>query len=157
MPSKLHLLAFGSLLLSLLALAGGGCASTSGSDSTSFASVTIQGHTVEEIASATARVFRENGYSGGDTGDNQMIFRKAGSKMNDLAYGGFAGSYYGEKTQVRVKAEIINLQGGSCRLRCQAYMVRGAGDSFFEEEQMLARIRSGKYQSMLDQVAKKLK
>jgi hypothetical protein len=36
-------------------------------------------------------------------------------------------------------------------------MVNGAGDSFFEEEHRLANFRSGPYQNILDEVAKRLK
>ncbi len=77
--------------------------------------------------------------------------------MNNLAYEGVAGSYYGAKTLVRVKAEIVGIGGGSHRLQCQAYMVRDAGDSFFEEEQKLTSLRSRPYQSLLNKVAKKFK
>jgi hypothetical protein len=58
---------------------------------------------------------------------------------------------------VRVKVDIVSLSGDSQRLQCQAYIVRNAGDSFFEDEQRLANIRSGPYQSLLNKVAKQLK
>lgn len=157
MLSRSPYLVMNALLAALLALACIGCKSMSGPASASFASVTIKGHSVDEIASVTAQVFQEDGYTGGASGNGQMVFQKEGSKMNNLAYEGVAGSYYGAKTLVRVKADIVGIGSGSHRLQCQAYMVRDAGDSFFEEEQKLTSIRSRPYQSLLNKVAKKLK
>ena len=42
-------------------------------------------------------------------------------------------------------------------LQCQAYVVKDAGDSFFEDEQKLANVRRGPYQSLLNKVANQLK
>ena len=52
--------------------------------------------------------------------------------------------------------ELVDLGGGSYRLQCQAYMVSGAGDSFFENEFAKTHIRSGPYRSLLSKVAKEL-
>jgi hypothetical protein len=85
-----------------------------------------------------------------------LLFQKEGTRANSLAYNGITGAYYGATTLVRVKGEIVDLGGGSLRLQCQTYMVRNAGDSFFEEETRLTNVRSGPYQNMLDEVAKRL-
>jgi hypothetical protein len=77
--------------------------------------------------------------------------------MTNLAYEGVVGTHEGAQTLVRVKMDLVNLGSGSYRLQCQAYVVRGAGDAFFEEEQRLANVRSGPYQSLLNKVAKQLK
>jgi hypothetical protein len=66
-----------------------------------------------------------------------------------------AATQAGSITLVRVKADVVSLGTDTFRLQCQAYVVRGAGDSFFEEEQRLANIRSGPYQSLLNKVAKR--
>jgi hypothetical protein len=144
-----------ALLGVLLLLAGSGCGLTKPSGA-SFASVTIKGHTPEEIARATVRVFEEDGYRGGSMPGHPMVFQKEGSRMSDIAYGGVADTFYGAKTMVRVKVDIVKLGEASHRLQCQAYMVRDAGDSFFEDEQKLANIRRGPYQSLLNQVARQL-
>jgi hypothetical protein len=152
--SRLSPLAFLAALGSLLALAGVGCQTASPS---SFASVTIQGKPVQQIAAVTTQVFREAGYSGGGLGSSQMVFQKAGSQMTNLAYEGVVGTHYGQKTQVRVKVDIVSVGGGAHRLQCQAYIVRDAGDSFFEEETALTKVRSGPYKSLLKTVAERLK
>jgi hypothetical protein len=58
---------------------------------------------------------------------------------------------------VRVRAQLVDLGTGSSRLQCQAYMVRNASDSFFEDESALLNIRSVPYQSLLNKVAARLK
>jgi len=146
---------FGTLLAALLAFVGAGCGATKPSGA-SFASVTIKGHSKNDIARVTAQVFQEDGYRGGSMKGHPMVFQKEGSRMTDLAYGGVADTYYGAKTLVRVKVDIVTLGEDSHRLQCQAYVVKDAGDSFFEDEQKLANIRSGPYQSLLNKVAKQL-
>ena len=63
----------------------------------------------------------------------------------------------GAVTVVRVKVELIELGPSSQRLQAHAFMVSGAGDSFFEDEHKLADFRGRPYQRLLDEVAKRLK
>ena len=125
--------------------------------SASFASVKITGHSQDEIARVTTEVFVADGYRGGAVGPEQLLFEREGSRMSNIAYEGIANTHEGAQTVVRVKAEIVYLGADTHRLQCQAYMVRGAGQGVFEEEQRLANIRSGPYQSLLDKVAERLK
>ena len=141
--------------LSLLLLTG--CNSLHEPSSASFASVVIAAQPPEAIKTATEHVFAENGYANYPTGPTTMIFEKEGSRMNDIAYNGVVGTHYGQGTLVRVKTELVPLADGSFRLRCQAFMVRNAGDSFFAEEIRVKNFRSGPYQKLLDDVAKRLK
>jgi hypothetical protein len=154
MKKYIKLIAFLSLSL-MCGLFGAGC-HLGQPASASFASVTISGKSAGEIRDATIAVFRENGYQvfGSSQG---LTFEKEGTKANSIARDGLVGSHYGAVTIIRVRAELVDLGHGSQRLQCQAYMVSGAGDSFFEEEHRLANFRSGPYQDLLDEVAKKLK
>ena len=124
--------------------------------SASFASVIISGKSAGEIRDATVAVFRENGYQVFASAQG-LIFEKEGTKANSIAYDGFVGSHYGAVTIIRVRVELVDLGNGAQRLQCQTYMVSGAGDSFFENESRLANFRSGPYQDLLDEVAKRLK
>jgi hypothetical protein len=144
-------------LVPLLLLIGTGCGSLSEPSSSSFASVKIKGHSPEAIAGVTTQVFLAEGYDGGGSITTSMTFRKEGSRMSNLAYEGVVHSYYGARTEMRVKVEIVGLQRGVYRLQCQAYTVTGVGDSFYEEERRVSHMRRGPYQSMLDKVAKQLK
>jgi hypothetical protein len=154
LPSRLlTLTSFTLAAVLVMMLTGCGATKPSGA---SFASVTIKGHSKDEIARVTAQVFQEEGYVGGSMKGHPMVFQKDASRMTDLAYQGVVDTHYGAKTVVRVKMDLVNLGGDSHRLQCQAYVVRNAGDGFFEEEQRLANIRSGPYQSLLNKVAKRL-
>jgi hypothetical protein len=132
-----------------------GCGSTK-PQSASFASVVIHNHSPQEVETVAGQVFRENGYAGGPAGPMTLLFQKEGTRANSLAYNGITDTYYGAQTVVRVRAEMVDLGGGSLRLQCQTYMVRNAGDSFFEEETRLSNLRGGPYQNTLDEIAKRL-
>ena len=148
---------FAVLFSLVLLLPGAGCGTLGGPGSASFASVTIQNHSPEEIAAATARVFGAEGYAGGLSNTGQLVFQKEASRATTLSREGLVATHEGSQTANRVRAEIVPLSGGSYRLQCQAYVVRGAGDSFFEDEVRLTNMRSGPYQSLLNKVAKQLK
>jgi len=143
-------------LLTLLALISGGCR-LGQPGSASFASVTITGKSADEICKTTAAVFQEEGYRVRALTPSQMVFDKEGTQGQSLAYGGVVDTYYGSTTVVRVKAELVNLGAGKSRLQCQAYMVRNANDSFFQDESRLVNARSEPYQRLLNKVAKQLK
>jgi hypothetical protein len=144
------------ILLSGLLMLVIGCHSTK-PGSASFASVVIHNRSLPEVQQATMQVFREDGYAGAPIGADGMIFEKEGSRLNDIAYNGVIGTHYGQRSAIRVKSQIVDLGGNSWRLQCQAFTVRDAGDSFFAEEIPMTNIRSGPFQSLLNQVAKRLK
>ena len=146
--------AFCLMFLSLIL--GAGCG-TGKPASASFASVNIPGKTPEDICKTSAAVFQEDGYVVRMLTPASMVFEKEGTKGQSLAYGGVVDTYYGSTTVVRVRAQLVDIGAGSYRLQCKAYMVRKAGDSFFEDESPLTNIRSGPYQKLLNKVAKQLK
>lgn len=141
----------------LLALLFAGCKSVSGPGSASFASVNIKERTPAEIHAATGDVFREDGYRGAQTGAMQMLFEKEASRLTTLSRDGLIATSEGARTIERVKTELVDLGGGVYRLQCDAFLVSGAGDSFFENEVRKTNLRSGPYQSLLNKVARKLK
>jgi hypothetical protein len=141
----------------LLALALAGCKSASGPGSASFASVTIKNHTPAEIHAAAGEVFREDGYAGAQTAPDRMLFEKEASRLASLSRDGLVATQGGARTIERVRTELVDLGGGTYRLQCQAFMVSGAGDSFFENEVAKTHLRAGPYRSLMNKVAKKLK
>ena len=147
----------GFLSLSLVCgLFSTGCRSLSEPASASFASVTISARSAEQIRDVAVAVFREKGYPASASSQG-LIFEKEATRGNTLARDGLVATQAGARTIVRVRADLVDLGGGAQRLQCQAYMVSGAGDSFFEEEHRLANIRSGPYQDLLNEIAKRLK
>jgi hypothetical protein len=150
MTNLTRLLTTLALIPALLLIAGCGLTKQS---SASFASVTINGHTMKEIQDAAGQVFSADGYSV-MVRDNEMKFEKEGSRAAQLAYEGFADS---GPVDVRVLAQIVQLSESSYRFQCQAYIVKSPGDPVFEEVIKLQNIRSRPYQELCDKVAKKLK
>ena len=146
-------------LLSLALLCGllsTGCRSTGESGGGRFASIKINDQSTQAILAVAVAVFRENGYQTFSSADG-LICEKEGTRANTISRDGLVAAQAGARTLVRVRAKVEDLGSGSHRLQCQAYMVSGAGDSFFEEEHRLANFRSGPYQKLLDEVAKRLK
>jgi hypothetical protein len=148
------------LLLSILAIAcvavAAGCSSPGKPASASFASVVIKNRSAAQIRDTTVAVFREDGYAAFSFGQG-LVFDKEGSRLNTVSRDGLVGAQAGAVTIVRVKVELVELAPDSHRLQCHAFMVSGAGDSFFEDEHKLANYRSRPYQNLLDEVAKRLK
>lgn len=132
-----------------------GCSSLP--NSASFASVVIKNRSAEQISDTTVAVFAAGGYTGFATGLGQLIFTKEGSRLNTISRDGLYAAQQGASTFVRVEAELVELGPGSHRLQCRAFMVSGAGDSFFEEKHPLANFRSRPYQKLLNEVARRLK
>ena len=138
-------------------LSGAGCGSLGGAASGTFASVTIENHSPEEIAVAAAKVFGSDGYMDGPSRAGQLVFQKQASRATTFSREGLYATQQGAQTVNRVKLEVVPLSGGSaCRLQCQAYIVRDAG-ALLEDEVRLTSLRSGPYQSLLNQVKKQLK
>ena len=138
-------------------MAGAGCGSLGGPASASFASVTIEKHSLAEVASATAKVFAADGYRGGMSGASTMVFDKEASRATTLSREGVVDTHYGAQTVNRVKVEIVAVGETGYRVQCKAYVVRNAGDSILQEEVPLANFRSLPYQSLLTKVKKELK
>ena len=140
----------------LVALAAG-CRSFSGPGSASFASVVIEKQSPSAIREATEQVFRKAGYSSGPASAGGMVFDREASRWTTISREGLVAAQEGARTVERVRTELVDLGDGSYRLQCNAFMVTGGGDAFFQEEVQLTNLRSGPYQSLLNQVNKKLK
>jgi hypothetical protein len=153
-PGRSNLRALASIVLGVLLVAGCHLDKPAGA---SFASVIITGKTPDEVCKTTGAVFQEDGYMVRVLNPARMVFEKEGSRAQALAYGGVVDTHYGAVTLVRVRAELVDLGAGGQRLQCKAYMVRDAGSSFSEDESALLNFRSGPYQKLLDEVAKRLK
>ena len=128
-----------------------GCKSTEKPESAQFASVEIQGHTVEQIRSVTADVFHQHGYKAATGNLSSLVFEKEGSTMNNIAYGNWMGTGIAN----RAKINFVLLTGDAFRIECHAFLVRNKGE-VLEEEIPVKGIHSGVYQKMLNEIAKRL-
>jgi hypothetical protein len=86
-----------------------------------------------------------------------MIFEKEASRLATLSRDGLVATQGGARTIERVRTELVDLGGSTYRLQCQAFMVSGAGDSFFENEVAKTHLRAGPYRSLMKKIGKKLK
>jgi hypothetical protein len=134
-------------------LAGSGCQSTGDKSAGHFAAVEIRGNTPGQIGAMTGTVFQEHGFKETEPGFDRLVFEKPGSKMNNLAYGGWMGE---TPVWVRVKVSVVPIAEASFRLQCRAYLVQDKG-SPIEEEKRIGNMHRGQYQKMLEEVAGRLK
>jgi hypothetical protein len=146
---------FAGLLLVLAA----GCSSWNKPASESFASVLITNASPDEIHKATVKVFQEADYFSfySDPTQDLLVFEKEGTQGESYAYNGVVGTQYGQITLNRVKVRLVSRADGSCRLSCQAFIVRDAGSRLGGDEIRVSNLRSGPYQKLLDEVAERLK
>lgn len=144
------------LTVLLIALAGAGCGSLGNTSPGSFASVTIYNHSIDEIKEMTIRAFKEKGYAPGAPASEMLVFERNASGLTTVARDGLVAADAGARTVDRVKVQWNDVDSGGWRVYCQAYLVSGAGDSFFEEEHRLGNMRSRPYQEILDDVLKRL-
>jgi hypothetical protein len=138
-------------------LAGFGCKSLTEPGSASFASATIPNRTPAEIAEATIEVFAADGYRRGPaTPAGEMTFEKETSRATTMAREGVLATHYGAQTINVVRVQIVPLTENSHRLQCQAFMVKGGSDPFFQDQVPLSHARRGPYQALLDKVKQRL-
>jgi hypothetical protein len=143
--------------IALAAIVVTGCSSMGQPASASFASVQFSGKSAKEIRDTTMAVFREESFRVFIADSGQLVFDREGSRANAVARNGLVAAQAGSVTVVRVRADVVELAPATHRLHCQAYMVTDADDAFFEQEDRLANFRSGPYQKLLDEVARRLK
>jgi hypothetical protein len=140
-----------SLLVLFLGLGAVSCSSTR-EGSKPFAAVTLRGHDSLTIRRAVEAVFSEEGYVDASR-RGSWRYERGTSKMGQLLHGGW---FDDDGVRERVKLNLIPLSEGVYRLEAEAVMVRDAGDSFFEEEARMTRLKSGPYRKLLEEVEEQL-
>jgi hypothetical protein len=146
-----------ALVCLLLAWVTTSCGTLPGTNTTSFASVSIDNKSDDAIAVATAEVFLGNGFRGGVSQPGRLIFEKETSKATTFAREGIANTLSGAQTIQRACVDIVFVSTHSRRLQCQVVLVTGGSDPFFQDEIPISHLRSSPYQTMLNQVKDKLK
>jgi hypothetical protein len=136
-------------------VAGGvGCRSA-GSDNIrtqSHAAVVIHSATPEQIQQTAIEVFKLDLYDVAKSSTTHLVFEKPGSRMADIAYGGWLQG----DVWLRVKVDIKSYTQNSMVVECNGFMIRDHGDSFFEEETRLPWFRKKPFQDLLDRVKNRL-
>jgi len=131
-----------------------GCKSLNEPDSASFASVRIQGHTVEQIRAATVVVFQQEGFTAKGVRSAELVFEREGSRWDQIAYGSWVNE---APVWLRVRASVVPLAAETFRLQCLAYKVLNKGDPLAEEQVRIGHSHRKPYQELLDKVPGQLK
>jgi hypothetical protein len=142
---------FAVALMGLL-MAGAGCRSTSGGSDAGFASVVIHGNTPGQVLQMAEQVFVENQYVVALEGPNRLCCEKKASGMSNVAYGNWMA---GSPLWQRVRVAAVPLSEAVVKLQCQAYYVRGRGETV-EEELPISKLRNGPYEKLLKETARRL-
>lgn len=129
-----------------------GCASEGKPSSSRFAFVKIQGNTPGQICDVATQVFHAHGYEGTRSDLSHLVFEKKATGMSNLTYGNWGDG----PLTLRVKADILPDGEQTYLLECQAYMVRDKGGSL-EEEIKMGKMKNGPFQTLLDEVANRLR
>jgi hypothetical protein len=146
--SFVSLVGFCALVAAIL---GAGCSSTDKGDLNALVSIVIHGHPVERVREVTAQVFRDDGYKVTRNGYAKLIFEKQGSTLNNISY----GNWMGGGVWVRVKAALFEVSPNTCRIECEAFVLRGRGEAL-EEEIRINKLHRHPYQELLNEVSKRL-
>ena len=134
-----------------------GCKTThSEANPAEFVSVFITGKSPQQIASATTKAFHAEGYSGGQERSGQLVFDKRASAGTTFIYEGMVAAGEGNHTVYRARVDIVPMDDGAHRLQCQAYIVKNAGDSVFEDQIPMRRASGPIYQDILKKAARQL-
>ena len=140
-----------SASLALVAIFGTGCQTAEKPAGAAFASVLIDDHTANEIRDVAVEVFHDDGYKAPKATISNMLFEKEGSQVNNMTY----GNWMGENVWIRVRAAVVPISEKTCRLQCQAYMVRDKGGAS-EEEVKLGHFHRKAFQKLLDEAGARL-
>jgi len=116
-------------------------------------SVTITNQPIPAIAQATATVFANHGFTGGQTGPNQFTFQRPGSRADNLAYASYAMN---EMVTVRVVVNILPVSNTSTVVACKAWLVEAAGDPVLEDSHPVRPLGKGPYEDLLKDIKSQL-
>ncbi len=143
---------FSMVLMTVLLLFGAGCKSTSDGSNGGFASVVVHGNTPGQVLQMAEQVFAENQYVVALDGPNRLCCEKKASGMSNVAYGNWMA---GSPLWQRVRVSAIPLSEAVVKLQCQAYYVRGRGETV-EEELPISKLRNGPYEKLLQETSRRL-
>lgn len=135
-----------------LLVVGGGCASSHSTGAKSRAALTIKGHPIADIILTTRQVFEDHDFQFMSAANDQMVFDRPGTRMEQVSYGSFGS----EGLVIRVKVDLQELAEDQMYLRCDVFSVRDPGAAVLEDETRLVLARVKPYQELLEEVQARL-
>ena len=98
------------------------------------------------------QTFTENGYLVILESPNRLRCEKKASGISNAAYGNWMKD---SPLWQRVRVSAVPLSEAVVKLQCQAYYVRGRGETV-EEELPISKLRNGPYEKMLKETSRRL-
>jgi hypothetical protein len=140
-------------LIGVLALCVTGCQTFNGPPPGNLASVTVTNKSMADVANATAAVFANHGFSGGQTGPGRFTYTRLGTREDNLAYGSYM---FEEVVTVKVEVTARQLSPDSIRLGCNAWLVEADNDQVFEDDHKVRMLRKWPYEQLLKDIQTQL-
>jgi len=139
-------------LLSVVA----GCQTVGGTsgDGKDLAAVSLKADSLQQVKQATLLVFAQKGYALDFDSAKQLVFAKRASTGSNILYGGWPG--IDPPVEDRVQLYIAEDGPGEFTLHCDAYVVSGSGQGFFEEKRPVYKTRASAYRKLLEDVKKQI-
>ena len=118
-----------------------------------MASVDIEGVSLENVQKAVKKVFRADGFRTQESTETLFIFRKAGSRRDDLKYGAPGGG------GVWIRAEVVIHQEEEdfFWVECNVFYEQNRGLTLIKDETPVLKMFGKKYQRLLRSVKSQAK
>lgn len=130
-----------------------GCQTSTGGGGGSLASVVIDGpHTPAQLQALAVQVFVDNGYYYESAMGGVLTFVRQGNRVDKALY----GSYFDDGVHYKVRLSIEPMGSNQHKIHCSAVTIRNMGDEFFEEERKLRKPRMRQFQTMLNEIEKRI-
>lgn len=136
-------------LLVAIGLGSVGCQSFDGAAPGSLASVEIANQPMAVVQAEINNVFMAHAFTGGPTGVNQFTFSRAGTSMDQLAYG---SHLFQRPITVRVVVTTRQQTPASIVVGCNASIIESENDPIFQEVHPIRVFGKGPYEDLLKEV-----
>ena len=146
----------GLLALVLTVWLGAGCRTAHGPSPDSLASVLVNGKSRLEVAHAVEEVFQREGYQTvpqPQNDDFRLVFDLAGTTTDTVLYGDWSSG----AVWYRAKVRFQQVGETGVLVTCDAFRVLEHDDRSLESEHKLSRMKSGRYQALLERAKAQLK
>jgi hypothetical protein len=114
--------------------------------------VVIYNQEPEKIIEATTHKFTSVGFTTLTTDDNEGVYERTGSTMQNLAYGSWMEGSIWEKATLTVEP----YGNGASLLEAKVDRISNKNDEFFMDKKALSKRQRKPFQEMLDQIATEL-
>ena len=141
-----------SIGLGLVTFVLAGCQTDSTSLPAHVAAVELRGNTPGQIADVVVAVFGKHDFNLAHRTYLELVFEKQASRMDNLAYGNWISD---QPVWLRVRVTMTPLSEARFRLECRPVLVLDKNQAM--EEELKAKLRTGPYQKLLDEVAGRLR